>query len=74
MEALLERVFYPSFAIPIALFVVYSIYTRLTSTSTVPSGLPWVGKDSNKRFADTRATLASFSNVREWLGDGYEKA
>jgi len=73
MDALVERLSHPSYAVPISLLIVYSVYTRLTSTSTVPSGLPWVGKDSSKLFADTRATFASFSNVRKWLGEGYEK-
>lgn len=74
MDALIQRISHPSWAIPIALSIVSLLYSRIKSASTLPSGLPWVGKDSSLLFADTRATFASFSNVRKWLGEGYEKA
>ena len=73
MEILLERLSNPTVAIPILLLVLHSIYGRLTSTSSVPAGVPWVGKDSNKLFAETRATFGSFNNVRKWLEEGYQK-
>lgn len=73
MDALIERLSNPTVAIIVALLVTYSIYSRLMATAAVPAGVPWIGKDSSKLFAETRATFASFNNVREWLGEGYEK-
>ena len=73
MESLIQRLSQPSYAIPVALFALYSIYSRLSYKSSVPPGIPWVGKSSSGLFAETRATFASFSNVCNWLGEGYEK-
>ncbi|KAL9135843.1 MAG: hypothetical protein Q9175_002948 [Cornicularia normoerica] len=73
MDALLHRLSSPTVALPILLFVVFSVYNRLTAVSNIPAGLPWVGKDSSNLFANTRAKLASFTNVREWLEVGYNK-
>lgn len=73
MEALLQRLSSPTVALPILFLVIYSIYNRLTAVSSLPAGLPWIGKDSGKIFADTRANLASFSSVRDWLEVGYNK-
>ena len=73
MDRLFERLSDLPVAIPIAILVIYSGYRQLTAEPSVPTGVPWVGKEPNKVFADTRATFASFSNVRKWLGEGYEK-
>ena len=73
MDALLQPLSSPAVALPVLFLVLYSVYSRFTSVYIVPVGLPWVGKDSSKLFADTRATLASFGNVKEWLEIGYNK-
>ena len=73
MEELIARLANPSVAGPLVLFIFYILYTQFTSKSTLPSDLPWIGKDSSKLFAETRASLRSFNNVRQWLGEGYEK-
>jgi hypothetical protein len=55
------------------LFAVFSLlYSRITAGKTTPKNLPWIGK-STGLFAETRAHLASFNNVREWLGEGYKR-
>ena len=72
MDALLQHLQNPAIAIPILLFIVCSVYNRLTAVSNIPKGVPWVGKDSSKLFADTRASLASFGSVTKWLEIGYE--
>lgn len=73
MDALFQLLSNPAVALLILLLVVYSVYNRLTAVSNIPAGIPWIGKDPSKLFADTRANLASFSNVREWLEVGYKK-
>lgn len=73
MDTLLQRLQSPAVAVPIILFIIYSIYNRLTAVPNIPEGVPWIGKDPSKLFADTRAFLASFGNGREWLRIGYEK-
>lgn len=45
--------------------VIYSQWTK----EDLPSGLPWVGRESNKLFAETRANFASFYKVRQWLDE-----
>ena len=67
METLLQRLSSPTVALPILFLVVYSVYNRLTTVSNKSACLPWIGKNSSKVFADTRANLASFSSVKEWL-------
>ena len=57
----------------LSVLVLYFLYTRLTRKSEVPPGLPWVGKDPSKFFAETRAAISSFVNCRKWLAEGYEK-
>jgi hypothetical protein len=73
MDALLDRVSAPAVIASLALFLFYALYASITSKSEVPSDLPWIGKDSSKLFAETRASFSSFGNVRKWLGEGYEK-
>lgn len=73
MDALLQCLSSPALALPIIFLVVCSVYNRLTAVSNIPAGLPWIGKDPSKLFANTRANLASFSSVREWLEVGYNK-
>ena len=73
MEAFIQRLSSPAVAFPICLLVIYSVYTRLTSGSNIPAGLPWTGKDSSKWFASTRADLGSFTRFREYLETGYKQ-
>ena len=73
MDALLERLQSHPVISTLACLVLYSFYTRLTAKSLVPEGLPWVGKQSNRFLSETWASLASFGNVPNWLGEGYEK-
>ena len=73
MEALLQRLSSPAVSIPILILLTYSLYHRLNAVSKVPEGVPWVGKDPSKLFADTRAFLASFNAVKGWLAVGYAK-
>ncbi|RDI89562.1 hypothetical protein Vi05172_g121 [Venturia inaequalis] len=69
----MEYLFSPWVWMPLLFVIVSTIYSRLTATLPPPSDLPWVGKDSSKTFAETRAHLASFSNVRQLLHEGYNK-
>ena len=73
MDAFLQRLSTPAVAIPFLLFVIYSVYYRLTNVSNIPEGVPWIGKDTSKRFAGTKASIAGFSDVRKWLEAGYDK-
>lgn len=73
METVLDRLTTPAVAIPLLVFSLYTLYTYLTSEPLIPAELPWIGKRSNKLFAETRAHFASFHNVRNWLAEGYEK-
>ena len=73
MDALIQRLPSPLIAIPLLVLIASSLYNRLTALSKVPEGVPWVGKDPSKFFAGTRAFLASFTGVREWLASGYDK-
>lgn len=73
MDVLAERFTNPAVAIPIVVLVLYFVYNRFTAGEAVPAGLPWVGKDPSKLFAETRAALQSFNCVRDWLNEGYEK-
>lgn len=74
MDVLAERFTNPAVAIPIVVLVLYFVYNRFAAGEAVPAGLPWVGKDPSKFFAETRAALQSFNCVRDWLNEGYEKA
>ena len=73
MEAVLDRFLNPAIAFPLVLLVSHLIYIRLNAKPDVPPELPWIGRDPSKWFSKTRASLASFSNVRQWLNEGYEK-
>lgn len=73
MDALLEHLWDPVVAVPLALLVIYFIYGHLTAVPPVPTGLPWIGRDPSKLFSESRASLASFNNIRQWLNEGYEK-
>ena len=72
MFALLERLSSPFIYGPLLFLAISWIYSR-NGRVVVPADLPWVGKDSTKLFSETRANLSSFSNVRQWLSEGYEK-
>lgn len=73
MDALLQHLSSLTVAIPILVLAVCSVYKRLTAVSLLPEGVPWVGRESSKLFADTRAILASFNRGREWLETGYNQ-
>jgi hypothetical protein len=59
--------------VPVLFAVVSLVYSRVIARSTTPKNLPWIGKEPGKLFAETRAHFSSFSNVRQWLNEGYEK-
>ena len=73
MDGFLERLSTPAITIPLFLLVIFSVYNRLTNVSVIPGGVPWIGKDTSKMFAGTRASIAGFNNVRKWLEVGYDK-
>ena len=73
MEAFIQRLSSPAVAVPVLLLVIYSVYNRLTAVSNFPAGLPWTGRDSSKWFANTRASLGSFTSCREYLEAGYKQ-
>ncbi|KAG8527722.1 uncharacterized protein KY384_007876 [Bacidia gigantensis] len=49
------------------------IYHKLTAKSKIPDGVPWVGRDSSRWFAGTRASLSSFGDTQQLLAQGYQK-
>jgi len=55
-------------------FLFYVFHAQLTYKPEFPPNVPWVGKDSSKFFAESRAMISSFNNARRWLAEGYEKA
>jgi hypothetical protein len=59
---------------PLFFFIFYIAYGQLTYKPQIPSNIPWIGKDSSKLFAETRAMIPIFGNVRKWLAEGYKKA
>jgi cytochrome P450 len=73
MDVLAERLSNPLVFVPLVLVVASVIYSHLTAEEEIPHTLPWIGKESNKLFAETRAHFASFTKVRQWLTEGYEK-
>ena len=73
MDGFVQRLSTPTVAIPLLLLVIFFVYNRLTNVSNVPGGVPWIGKDTSKMFASTRASIAGFKNVRKWLEVGYHK-
>ncbi|KAK5127729.1 hypothetical protein LTR08_004229 [Meristemomyces frigidus] len=60
----------------IAVFAVlglaYALLSRFSSHIQLPD-LPWVGKEDGQLFAEARASIASFTNSRKWLSEGYTK-
>lgn len=72
MDTLVRLLPSPAFGVPALVLVVYLLYTRLT-TKPHSANVPWIGKEPEKVFSETRAHLKSFGNVREWLAEGYEK-
>ncbi|KAK4983742.1 hypothetical protein LTR66_008721, partial [Elasticomyces elasticus] len=74
MSALLDSLsVLPVLAGGFVIFVAYTLYTSFTRKSAVPDNLPWIGKPPSNIFPETRATFASFGNVRHWLAEGYAK-
>jgi len=73
MDGLAERLSNPLVFFPIILVIVSVIYSQCTAGEDLPHNLPWIGKESNRLFAETRAHFASFTKVRQWLNEGYEK-
>ncbi|KAK4548532.1 hypothetical protein LTR36_009442 [Oleoguttula mirabilis] len=50
----------------------YVLHSRFSNNGALPD-LPWVGKADDQLFAEARASIASFSNSRRWLNEGYTK-
>ena len=50
----------------------YALLSRFSSNGPLPN-LPWIGKEDGKLFAEARASIASFTNSRKWLAEGYAK-
>ncbi|KAF2436506.1 cytochrome P450 [Tothia fuscella] len=72
LDAIIERLSSPFIWIPLLFACVSILNSRITARKTTPKGLPWIGKSSGL-FAETRAHISSFNNVRQWLGEGYKK-
>ena len=72
MDAFLQRLSTPAVIIPSLLFVIFSIYNRLTKVE-IPEGVPWIGKDTSKMFAGTRTSVAALKDVKKWLEVGYDQ-
>lgn len=73
MDVILDRLTSHPIATAVSCIVLYTALTRLTAPTLVPKTLPWVGKRSNRLFAETWATFESFANVPIWMGEGYNK-
>ena len=73
MDGFLQHLSSPAVALSLVLFVIFSICNRLTNVSTITGGVPWIGKDTSKTFAGTRASIAGFNYFRKWLENGYDK-
>ena len=72
MDAFLQRLLTPAVATPFLIFVIFSVYDRLTRYN-IPKGVPWIGKDTSKIFAGTRASIAGLKDVKKWLEVGYDQ-
>jgi hypothetical protein len=72
-NAVMERLSSPFVWTPLLFIIISMLYSRLTARLPLPAELPWIGKNSTKIFAETRAHLTSFNNVRQWLNEGYNK-
>lgn len=70
-HSVMEWLSSPFVWMPLLFVIVSMLYSRFTAVLPPPSDLPWVGKASSTMFAETRAHLASFSNVRQLLHEGY---
>lgn len=69
----MDRLSSPLVWMPLLSIVISIIYYRITAKAPLPKSLPWIGEDSSKMFAGTRARLMSFNNVRQLLNEGYNK-
>ena len=69
----LELVTRPAVLISVFAFALVQLYKSLDAKSKTPLGVPWIGMDSRKVFAETRAHFSSFSNTKAWLHEGYLK-
>lgn len=72
LNAIMDRLSNSLIWAPVLFAFISLLYSRLTARRTTPKNLPWIGKPAGF-FAETRAHLASFNNVRQWLGEGYKK-
>ena len=52
------------------LFKLYGIPRRRRKT---PEGVPWVGRNPNETFAETRVFVSALKATRTWLAEGYKK-
>ena len=63
----------PAVLITLLGLLLVQVYRSLSSQSEIPPELPWIGKDSRKAFAETRAHFSSLTRLQYWLAEGYEK-
>lgn len=73
LEATSELVPRPALLLPICFVILSVLYSLATASDSLPTTIPWIGKDPHKLFAETRAHLSSFTKVRQWLKAGYDK-
>lgn len=73
LDAIVRSLMNPAIFLPLFFVTVSTVYTSLTARAPLPTCIPWIGKDSNRLFAETRAHLSSFTQVKQWLQEGYEK-
>ena len=57
----------------LASFFVVSLFRAAFRRANLPKSLPWVGKTSNAPFSELRANLASSTNFKKWLSEGYAR-
>jgi hypothetical protein len=72
-NVVMERLSSPFIWMPLLFVVISMLYSRVTARLPPPAELPWIGKNPSKMFAETRAHLMSFNNVRQLLNEGYNK-
>jgi hypothetical protein len=72
LNAIMDRLSNSFIWVPVLFAFISLLYSRITARRTTPKDVPWIGKPTGL-FAETRAHLSSFNNVRQWLGEGYKK-
>ena len=72
MIDLLAPMTLPIIITSLCLFVIIQLFFSLSAETKTPENVPWLGKDSRKIFAESRAHFSSFVDYRKWITDGYE--